>query len=239
MKNLNIAVIGASGGLGSAFVRVLADEPSNVVYALSRSGQVKTASNIQAIRIDYAEESSIVDAVAQIPVRPSLDWVIVATGILHDENMMPEKALGNLSQESLAHNFLVNAIGPALVAKHFIPLLRRDRPAVFAAMSARVGSIGDNRLGGWYSYRASKAALNMLIKTASLEVSRRQKQTVVVGLHPGTVATALSEPFQARVPEGKLFSADYSAGRLTAVIERLRPEDSGKILAWDGSEIPW
>ena len=151
---------------------------------------------------------------------------------------MPEKSLHELSTANFERSFFANTIGPALVAKHFLPKFERNKRAVFAALSARVGSIADNRLGGWHAYRAAKAALNMLVKNISLEISRCHKQAIIVGLYPGTVATDLSKPFQKRVPSDKLFSADYSAGQLISVLEGLSSEDSGKVFAWDGSEVP-
>jgi NAD(P)-dependent dehydrogenase (short-subunit alcohol dehydrogenase family) len=135
-------------------------------------------------------------------------------------------------------SFLVNTIGPAMVAKHLLPKLSKDKRAVFAVLSARVGSISDNRLGGWYAYRAAKAALNMLIKSISIEVARRQKQAIIVGLHPGTVNTRLSEPFQSRVPSGSLFTSDHAVQQLAAVLDGLEPEDTGKVFAWDGQQVP-
>jgi NAD(P)-dependent dehydrogenase (short-subunit alcohol dehydrogenase family) len=135
--------------------------------------------------------------------------------------------------------FRLNTIGPALVAKHFLPLLAKDRKSVFAAISARVGSIEDNHLGGWYAYRASKAALNMVIKTLSIELARRNTNALCVGLHPGTVDTPLSTPFQSGVPEAKLFSAARSARHLLTVLDNLTPENSGCLYAWDGSQIPF
>ncbi|SMF48568.1 NAD(P)-dependent dehydrogenase, short-chain alcohol dehydrogenase family [Alteromonadaceae bacterium Bs31] len=238
MANLNVSIIGASGGIGSAFVSMLSQDPTNTVHAFSRSALKNERSNVQLGTLDFADEGSISAAAQAASENRALDLVIVATGILHDATMMPEKTLADLSADNFQRNFLANTIGPALVAKHFLPKLQRDKRAVFAALSARVGSISDNRLGGWYAYRASKAALNMLIRTASIEVARRHKHAIVVGMHPGTVATNLSQPFQARVPSGKLFEADYSAGRLIAVMAGLTPNDSGKVFAWDGSEVP-
>lgn len=239
MPNLNIAVIGASGGLGSSFVRVLSDDQTNTVHAFSRSEIEIETPNVRLGRIDFTNEESIRTAAAEASKHAALDLVIIAAGVLHDTSMLPEKALRELCTDNFERNFLVNTIGPALAAKHFLPKLHCNKRAVFAALSARVGSISDNRLGGWYAYRASKAALNMVIRTASIEVARRQKQAIVVGLHPGTVASKLSEPFQSRVPKEKLFSADYSAKLLISVLEGLSCEDSGKVFAWDGSEIPY
>ena len=147
--------------------------------------------------------------------------------------------MSQIDAESLAEVYSTNTIGPILVAKHFLPLLAKDRRSVFAVLSARVGSISDNRLGGWISYRASKAALNMALKTLSIEHARRWPQSVVAALHPGTVDTGLSQPFSSRVPGKQLFTADQAAGRLLSVVDQLRPEDTGGFFAWDGAQIPW
>ncbi|MFT6387892.1 MAG: NAD(P)-dependent dehydrogenase (short-subunit alcohol dehydrogenase family) [Cellvibrionaceae bacterium] len=238
MPNQNIVIIGASGGLGSAFVKVFADDPTNTIHALSRSEIENKLADVNYGRVDFLDEASIKQAAEQSAQNGPLDCVIVASGMLHDRDLMPEKSLRDLNTESFQRCFVANTIGPALVAKHFLPKLQRNQRSVFAALSARVGSIGDNRLGGWYAYRASKAALNMLIKTASIEIARRQKQAIVVGLHPGTVDTNLSQPFQQRVPSDKLFTTDYSARQLINVLQGLTVEDSGKVFAWDGSEVP-
>lgn len=182
--------------------------------------------------LDITDESSIAATAARIgPV----DAVIVATGLLHDGQQAPEKTYRALDAAALARSFAVNGIGPALVAKHFLPLLPRDRRGVFAALSAKVGSISDNRLGGWYAYRASKAALNQLIRTASIELRRTHPQAICVGLHPGTVDTRLSAPFQRGVPD--LFTPERSAAALLEVLDSLTPEQSGRLWAWDGREI--
>jgi NAD(P)-dependent dehydrogenase (short-subunit alcohol dehydrogenase family) len=164
--------------------------------------------------------------------------VIVATGLLHADGVTPERSNAALDPRQLMRLFAINAVGPALIAKHVLPLLPRGERSVFAALSARVGSIGDNRLGGWHSYRASKAALNMLIRTLAIELERTRPQAILVGLHPGTVDTELSKPFQRGVPEGRLFTPDQSAERLLAVVDGLEPEDSGGVFAWDGQRIP-
>ena len=169
-----------------------------------------------------------------------LDLVLVATGILHsDSGIQPEKRLRDIDAAAMAEVMRINAIGPALVAKHFLPLMRREAKSVFAAISARVGSIGDNRLGGWASYRASKAALNMLLRTFAIEHARTHPEGICVALHPGTVDTALSRPFQARVPQGKLFTPGDAAERLLTVLDGLGPGDSGGFYAWDGSRIEY
>ncbi len=239
MPNLNIAIIGASGGIGSALVKLLSNEPNHIIHAFSRSYIKNDSKNVHVGKIDFNDESSISAAAERATQHFPLDLVIVASGVLHDTGMMPEKSLRDLSATNFEQNFFANTIIPALVAKHFLPKMQRNQRAVFAALSARVGSISDNRLGGWYAYRASKAALNMVIKTTSIEIARRQKQIIVVGLHPGTVATKLSEPFQKRVPPEKLFTADIAAKQLINVLDKLNTDDSGKVFAWDGSEVPY
>lgn len=234
----HIAVIGSSGAIGSAFVRQLAlAHPNGVIHAFSREPTQYVQENIRGYRIDYTDEASIAEAASCAAQQGPLDLVLVASGILHDNGMMPEKSLRDLSAEKFHHLFAVNTVLPALIAKHFLPKLAKNRRVVFAALSARVGSITDNQLGGWYAYRTSKAALNMIIKTASIEMARRNKQAIIVSLHPGTVDSGLSKPFQANVPEGKLFTPDYSAGKLLAVVDKLTTEDSGKHFAWDGQPI--
>ena len=164
---------------------------------------------------------------------------MVTTGVLHlGADIQPEKSLRDLSADKFHAIFAANTIFPALAAKHFLPLLHRDKRSVFAALSARVGSISDNRLGGWYAYRASKAALNMIIKNAAIEIERRHKQAIVVGLHPGTVDSDLSKPFQSNVQQNKLFTPAFSAASLLDVVDRLTLDDSGKCFAWNGQEIP-
>jgi NAD(P)-dependent dehydrogenase (short-subunit alcohol dehydrogenase family) len=203
---------------------------------LSRGGATSDARLI-AGDIDVEDEASIALAASALSGQGPLDLVIVASGLLHADDLAPEKSYRQLSAAALSRYFSVNATGPALVAKHFLPLLGRDRPAVFAALSARVGSIGDNRLGGWHGYRASKAALNMIVKTLSIELSRTHPEAACVALHPGTVATNLSAPFRSNVPADRLFDADTAARRLLDVIAGLSSSDTGGIFAWDGSPI--
>ena len=166
--------------------------------------------------------------------------MIVATGLLHDgAGLQPEKTWRTIEAEALERAYRVNAVGPALIAKHFLPRLERGRKTAFAVVTARVGSISDNQLGGWYAYRASKAAANMLVRTFSIELARRNPAALCVALHPGTVDTALSEPFQGGVPQGKLFSPAKSARSLLDVLDELGPDDSGQLYAWDGQRIPF
>jgi NAD(P)-dependent dehydrogenase (short-subunit alcohol dehydrogenase family) len=225
----NIVIIGASGAIGSAFTQRLSEQyPNASLYAFCRNGKY---------HIDYSSEDSIAAAAVYASKEKPLDLVIVAIGILHDDDIMPEKSLRELSAEKFHRIFEVNTITPALIAKHFLPKLNRNKPSIFAALSARVGSISDNRLGGWYAYRASKSALNMIIKNASIEIGRRNKHAIIVGIHPGTVDSNLSKPFQANVPAARLFTPKYSANKLLDVLENLTPEQTGKCFAWDGEEI--
>lgn len=187
---------------------------------------------------DLTDEASIAAAAAEIGADGQFDLVIAATGLLHDGDAhRPEKSWSMQSADAYARAFAINATGPALIGKHFLPLLARDRRSVFAAISARVGSISDNRLGGWHAYRASKAALNMIVRNFAIELATRNRHAIAVALHPGTVATALSAPFQRGVAPDKLFAADFAAQRLLATIEELEPENSGALIAWDGQTI--
>jgi NAD(P)-dependent dehydrogenase (short-subunit alcohol dehydrogenase family) len=240
-KPANVAVIGSSGGIGAALVRELADDEAvATIHALSRTGQDASPRKATPQYIDICDEDSVRRAADVVGESGPLDIVIAATGILHQgAEIAPEKAMRELSPDALAAVFAANCIGPALVAKYFLPLMRNGEKSVFAALSARVGSIEDNRLGGWVSYRASKAALNMVLKTLSIEHARRWPESVVVGLHPGTVDTALSRPFSKRVEPDKLFTPERAARHLLAVVDGLNAADSGYTYAWDGKRIPF
>lgn len=233
---MKIAIIGSSGAIGSAFVRHLREtHPEAEIHTFSKQSDAKKHHHI----IDYDDEKTIESAAHEAYQNIPFDLVIVATGILHNgADLQPEKSLRDLSAEKFQTIFNANTIFPALAAKHFLPLLHKDKRSVFAALSARVGSISDNHLGGWYAYRASKAALNMVINNASIEMARRYKQAIIVGLHPGTVDSSLSKPFQSHVKEGKLFTPDFAAEKLISVLEGVSPDDSGKCFGWDGQEIP-
>ncbi|MEL7111870.1 MAG: SDR family NAD(P)-dependent oxidoreductase [Pseudomonadota bacterium] len=237
---MRAVIIGSSGGIGAALCEQLAARDSvSAVYALSRAGEKPSGTKIIALPLDVKNEDSIADAAQAIAADGAPDLVIVAAGILSDENgLMPEKSLRQQSTDAFETVFAVNTIGPALVAKHFLPIMPRKARAVFAALSARVGSISDNRIGGWHAYRASKAALNMLIRNYAIEQARRNEAFIAVGLHPGTVDTALSKPFQSGVPDKQLFRPDQSARYLLDVIDGLSPSDSGKVFDWAGKEIP-
>ena len=221
-------VIGASGGIGAAVADALASSGRfATVHRLSRS----------ATGLDLEDEDSIARAASGIAGTAAPTLIFVATGVLH-HGESPERSFRTMTADHLLRDYRVNTVGPALVAKHFLPLLPRDRRAVFATLSARVGSIGDNRLGGWHSYRASKAALNMIVANLAIEMARSHPQAIVAGLHPGTVDTGLSEPFQRGVAAEKLFSPAVSADYLLDVLDRLAPADSGGVFAWDGARIP-
>ncbi len=186
------------------------------------------------------DDRSIEAAAVALQDHAPLHMIVIATGQLHDgKSLQPEKSYRALSADAFARAFAINATGPALVARHFLPLLPRDNRAIFAALSARVSSISDNRLGGWHAYRASKAALNMIVRNLAIELARTHPQTVAVTLHPGTVETALSEPFQNNVVPQQLFTPEYSAAQLLSVLNGLQPGDSGNLYAWDGQSIAY
>lgn len=253
---LNVLIVGGNRGIGLGFVKQLLAERNhsnthctlNRIYATYRSDDSATELlSIQkqkdclvCLPMEVTDESSIVSAISQISQQTQkIHLVIYCVGILHDGDFQPEKSLRQISSDNLIRYFQVNSIGAVLLAKHIMPLLRHQENSLFAAISAKVGSIGDNRLGGWYGYRASKAALNMLLKTISIEYSRRCPRTIVVALHPGTTDTELSQPFQANVPPDKLFPVAKTVAQLLEVMKNLELKDSGAFFSWDGSLLPW
>jgi len=234
MKTL---VIGASGGIGAAMVRQLASDPNADVIATGRRAlPAIDAPNIRCEQVDAGDETSVAKLFESID---ALDRVILASGFLHNSERGPEKTIRQIDAAFFMQNMINNTLPALLVAKHSFRLLRKSPAPVFAALSARVGSIGDNGIGGWYSYRASKAALNMALKTLSVEWQRVIPTGTVLALHPGTVDTALSEPFQRGVAPEKLFEPAFSAAKLLAIIVAATPEQSGQFIAWDGQRIPW
>jgi len=235
-------VFGASGGIGKALVaRLSASSRYSRVFALSRKPPASLDGRaVTYLPFDLTDEASVAKAATLMAQHGPLDLVMLATGILHDaDRVRPEKSWSALDPAVMERVFAINAIGPALIAKHMLPLLAKDRRAIFAALSARVGSIGDNRLGGWHSYRASKAALHMLIRNFAIEFARRNPQGLVVALHPGTVDTSLSQPFQRNVSPDTLLTPDQSASHLLALLDGLEPRHSGAAFAWDGQPIPY
>ena len=223
-------VLGSSGGIGRAIRDKLVKK--KIFY------DVISASRETSPKVDLKSERSIIDLAEAIKKTDrELRLVVDATGLLHNENIFPEKNLRSLTHEALLENFLVNAIGPVLCLKHLSALFPREGKSVFVSLSARVGSVGDNHLGGWYSYRASKTALNQLIKTASIELARGLPDHVSVAVHPGTVATKLSKPFSKAGL--KLLTPDEAAAKLWKVIESLESSDTGKFFDNEKRPIPW
>ncbi len=235
-------VLGASGGIGSALVEALRrDLRFYHVAALSRSRPGGWFDDDRAtwLAADILDEVSLGSAAQRIGALGAPTLIAVATGLLHGDGVTPEKSLRALDPHALTSLFQVNAIGPALAARYLLPLTPRDRVSVFAALSARVGSIEANALGGWYGYRASKAALNMLMRTAAIEYRRDHPLGICVAIHPGTVGSALSAPFLSNRPTDQVFSPQTAAGHILRVLDGLRPTDNGRFYAWDGSVIPW
>jgi len=222
-------VFGASGGIGAALVEA--------IRAAKRFEHVVAFSRSTSPSIDLLDEASLERAAAFAADKGELRLVINATGFLHDDRQAPEKSWRQLDAVTLARSLALNAIGPALIMKHVLPRLPRSGKAVFATISARVGSIGDNRLGGWYSYRTSKAALNQLVRTAAVELARRSPDALCIALHPGTVATALSAPFAAAGLE--VHSPQAAARHLLAVVDQLTAEASGGFFDWRARPVPW
>ena len=247
----NVLIQGSSRGIGLEFVRqLLGDAAPGRIFAACRAPQASPSlvdlaaqdPRLGLLKLDVTSEPSIRAAAASVAAEvPRLHLVVNCAGLLHDRaaGIAPEKRLADVESDALMASFAVNAVGPLLVARYFEPLLAHAERAVFASISARVGSIGDNRLGGWYAYRGSKAAQNMFTKTLAIEWARSRRNVICVALHPGTTDTELSRPFQANVPPQKLFSVERTVAQLLAVIDRLTPADSGRFLAWDGTGIAW
>ena len=234
-----VAIIGSSGAIGNAVAEILLDDDGvEAIYRFSRNDSNENSDRVKNLFLDIEDEQSIKDCIKNLSKDIKFDLVFVATGILHNDNdIFPEKSIRDISQSKLEKVLLVNTIGPALVGKYFIPYLRKDSKSIFAFLSARVGSISDNKLGGWYSYRASKTALNQIIKNFSIEVRRSNPNAIFIGLQPGTVKSFLSKPFEKNVRPGNLFTPEYSATKMLEVIDNLSLEETGKIYAWDGEEI--
>lgn len=224
---MDTVVIGASGGIGAALAAHF-EANGDRVHRLSRA----------AANIDLADAESIRVAADAFPPG-AVARLVVASGLLHDDDMAPERSLRDLDAGRLQRSFMVNTVGPALVLRHFAPRLARQGRVEVALLSARVGSISDNRLGGWYGYRASKAALNQIVRTAAVELARSRPESLVVALHPGTVDTSMSRPFQGNVAAERLFAPEHAARCLADVLAGLTPADSGGFFDWKGEAIPF
>jgi len=226
-------IVGSSGGIGAALTeRVEESGHFRKVVGISRSTKVA---------IDLLDEASIKAFAAWLQDNElrgrELRLVIDATGFLHDGERMPERSWKNIDPEAMAYSYAINAIGPALLMKHLLPLLPRQGKSVFATLSAKVGSIGDNRLGGWYSYRASKSALNQITRSASIELGRRWPDAICVALHPGTVQTRLTTPFAKSGLDVQ--SPERAAQNILGVIEGLSSKDTGQFFDYSGKRLPW
>ncbi|MGC9505862.1 SDR family NAD(P)-dependent oxidoreductase [Baaleninema sp.] len=250
VRSLDVAVVGASQGIGFGFVRhLLNDDRIRCVYATYRhpdSAQPllelaqSHPTRLRCFSVDITEESQVEAWTNTLQKEvEKLHLAINCVGILQEGEIQPEKSLRQIDPDRLLRYFQVNSIGGILLAKHLLPLFRHGDRSLLATISAKIGSIGDNSLGGWYGYRASKAALNMFLRTAAIEYSRKSPQTLVVMLHPGTTDTRLSRPFQRNVPPEKLFSIDRTVTQLLDVMDGLTADDSGQFFSWDGSRLPW
>ena len=219
-------VVGSRGALGQAFCHLLREDPGCAgVTELSRATQPG---------FDLLEPASITAAVQSLAAQAPYHLVLIATGVLHDAEIQPEKSLAAIDAEAMQKVFQINSIGPAVLLQQLLPLL--ERKGALAVLSARVGSIADNRLGGWYAYRASKAALNMLLKTAAIEQARRYPEARLLSLHPGTVVSPLSQPFRGSAAARPALQA---AAELLAVVDNSKAADSGSFVAYDGASVPW
>lgn len=219
-------VIGASGALGTAFCELLKQDP--------RCAGVRALGRHTVPELDLERPETIANAATELAAEAPYQLIVHAAGLLHRDRIKPEKSFSAIEPEALQAVFQVNTLGPALVLRHFLPLL--EPRGAMAMLSAKVGSIGDNRLGGWYAYRASKAALNMLIKTAAIELARTRPQSRLLSMHPGTVVSGLSQPFRGAT---NARPADIAAAQLLTLIDQLTPADSGHFFAYDGERLPW
>jgi NAD(P)-dependent dehydrogenase (short-subunit alcohol dehydrogenase family) len=246
-NSISALVVGGGRGIGLGFVnQFLARNDLERVYATYRRPESATEllaiadPRLHCFQMDITVEAQIAAVVKQIQVQTaSLHYVINCVGVLHEGEMQPEKSLRSINSEQLLRYFQINSVGAMLVFKQVQPLLKHQNRSILATISAKVGSIGDNQIGGWYGYRASKSALNMFMHTAAIEYKRTCPQAILVALHPGTTDTQLSLPFQRNVPPEKLFSVDRTASQLLTVIDRLEASDSGEFVNWDGMRLPW
>lgn len=237
----SVLLIGANGGIGRAVVAAFAEQdPNAAVYAVSRSELTFSQDNVSTYQLDTGSEAEIEQFCYQHK-QAQFRYVINCTGVLHSagfDTQAPEKRLEDLNEANLAQYFRINTILPALWLKHLVNCVSKEASTI-CCLSARVGSISDNHLGGWYGYRASKAALNMMMKTASIEYRRRMKRTAFICYHPGTVDSDLSKPFQANVQPHKLFTPEFTAQRLCEIVAQADVECGPYYLDWDGKAIDW
>ena len=245
----HVLIIAASGGIGYAITKQLLSK-NHRLFVTTRDIHSEHASNLLQLiqthpdqtdlfETNLSQEASIIKLFQDIEkITAQLDVIVNCSGLLHDQMMRPEKRLEDIEQHKLERIFNINSIAPLLIARYALPFLKNSHSNILANISARVGSISDNRIGGWYGYRASKAAQNMATKTIAIELKRRNPNSIVVGLHPGTVDTDLSRPFQSNVKPEQLKTPDEAASNLINVMANLKPEDSGKVFAWDNQEIP-
>lgn len=244
-------VVGAGRGIGLGFANhLLGYDQFQTIYATYRdaeraSGLLELAQRepdrLFCLQVDPLQDEDVASCAKQVKQTSGggINLIVNCVGILQEGALRPEKSVSQIKPETFNRYFEVNTLPTGLLAKHFLPLFRKSGPAVLASISAKIGSIGDNRLGGWYGYRASKAALNMLIKTIAIEYKRKSPETIAIALHPGTTNTDLSKPFQANVPPEKLFSVDRTVTQLLAVIDQVGPDNSGEFFNWDGNQLPW
>ena len=244
---MKVAILGATGGIGAALVNLLATNKAvDSVFAtffstsinskLLPAATIDTTVEVHWSRVDATDEQNIEQWLTDVG---QLDWIINCVGMLHERHRGPEKSIRSFQSDHFSQSMMVNCLPTLLLAKYAAQALKSSDRGVFATVSARVGSIQDNRLGGWYSYRASKAALNMVLKTLSIEWNRTLRNTRVLALHPGTTDSKLSEPFQKNLPEGQVFTPEKTAGLLLRQIESAHQYPSGRFIAYGGEEIPW
>lgn len=234
---LRVLVAGASGGIGQAFcVQLVTQFPAIELIRLARNTAKLLPLTVPThdIVFDLTDTNRISTAVQALPDKAEIDWVLIATGWLHDDVTKPEKTWRSLDAEHLLHAYAINAVGPALLVQQLLAKLNPEYPTRMGILSARVGSTSDNQIGGWHAYRASKAALNMLIKNYAIELKRLKRPTIVVGLQPGTTDTALSEPFKRNVSPAHLQSPEFTASHLLQVMQCLAAEDSGQLFDYAG-----
>ena len=233
----NIIIAGSSGSIGGEFTKQYTDDPNvEKVVTLSRNVNNLNHEKIQAIKIDYSNEATFKN-LDEISKLDSISKVIIATGILHTDQIKPEKSIDSIAAEDMKQVFQVNVFGPILLVKKLIPLIKKSKGVKIVFLTARVGSISDNTLGGWYSYRSSKTALNQIVKNFSIELKRTNKNAIALALQPGTVESKFSEPFKKNVSKNKLFTPDYSVELLSQVIEGSSANESGSLLSYDGEII--